>query len=527
MHLLDERVLVLPPTGRDGTVTASLLERAGLRCMNCDSLASLCEELQRGVGVLVLTDLALFDPEMPRLLDLLAEQPAWSDVPVVMLAREREVPPFAVERLGRLTNMTLLERPASTRSMVSAVRAGLNGRQRQYQIREHIRQQAAAEAALREADRRKDEFLATLAHELRNPLAPLRTGLSVLKSRPSDERLAGRVVGVMDRQLVMLVRLIDDLLDVARISSGKIELVREPVDLRQIVEVALEGCAPAIEAAHHTLSVQLPPEPVWVLGDRARLVQVVGNLVNNASKYTPEGGRIEVGVDGESAEARVRVTDSGVGIAPEMLERVFDMFTQVEGSLYRAQGGLGLGLSLVRSLTEMHGGRVEAHSDGPGRGSVFTVHLPRTDVLAVPARASDAPGQSGRDLRRVLVIDDNVDAAEMMVVGLRALGHEVMCEHAAVDGLERARLLRPDVIFCDIGMPGLNGYDVAARVRADPLLHDTRLVALTGWGSAGDKQRAQAAGFDGHLTKPASLEQIQVALQMFGDPGRPRATRAR
>jgi two-component system, sensor histidine kinase len=511
---LDERVLAVPPTRRDGEVTADLLTRAGIACVNCPSLAALSAELGRGVGAVVLTDLALLDSAMPLLLDTLASQPAWSDVPIVMLARDREAPPSARAVLGRLTNVTVLDRPVSTRSLVSTVRAALRGRQRQYQLRGHMAQQASAETALREADRRKDEFLATLAHELRNPLAPLRTGIEVLKSRAFADAPSARVIGMMERQIVMLVRLIDDLLDVARISSGKIELTLETLDLRSVLESAVEGCAPTLAAAGHVMSSQLPDEPVWVLGDRARLTQVFGNLINNACKYTPDGGRITLTLNAAGQRAQVEIQDTGVGIAPDMLDRVFEMFTQVKGSQRRAQGGLGLGLSLVKSLVEMHGGSAHATSDGPQLGSTFTITLPRVvrEASELPASPLLQARPAGSRGLRVLVIDDNVDAAEVMVVSLSTLGYTAFCANSGQDGVKQARELRPDVIFCDIGMPGMNGYEVAASLRGDPALAATRLVALTGWGGAAHKERAGRAGFDGHLTKPASVEQIESML---------------
>ncbi len=511
-----QRVLVLPPTRRDGEVTLSLLEQAGLDGVACAALAELSAQVAQGVGVILLTEAALCDPAMEELLGVLALQPAWSDVPVVVLARDRQ-PPWAVAQvLGRLNNVTLLDRPVSARSMLSAVRSALRARARQYQIRDQLLLQERVEAALRDGDRRKDEFLATLAHELRNPLAPLRTGLQVLKALPSpDARFAG-LLGMMERQMGLLVRLIDDLLDVARISRGKIELVRQSLDLREVVEAALESCAPGIEAAHHAVVARLVPQPVWVHADRARLVQVVGNLIGNAAKYTPDGGCITVELQSQAATAELRVTDTGVGIEPEMLTRVFDMFTQVPNSVSRSQGGLGLGLSLVRRLVEMHGGTVSAHSAGASQGSTFLVCLP---LLALPASGEGASHGSSSAVRarpavalRILVIDDNVDAADALCMCLQAMGHAARAEYSGSAGLQTAQALRPDVVFCDIGMPDLNGHEVAARLRQDPAHRGVRLVALTGWGSPKDRQVCSDAGFDAHLTKPASVDDIDRVL---------------
>jgi signal transduction histidine kinase len=314
--------------------------------------------------------------------------------------------------------------------MLSAVRSALRARARQYQIRDQLLSQERAETALRESDRHKDQFLATLAHELRNPLAPLRTGLSVLRALPSPDRRFAGVLAMMERQMGQMVRLIDDLLDVARISRGKIELVQQPLDFREAVEAALESCAPGLEAARHAVEVRLGPQPVCVHADRARLIQVVGNLLNNAAKYTPEGGRITVELQARNATAELRVADTGVGIAPEMLTRVFDMFPQDRSTIGRSQGGLGLGLSLVQRLIAMHGGAVAAHSAGPGQGSTFEVSLP---LLA--AAASQAPGEGcGTSPQpvaalRVLVIDDNADAADALCMCLQAMGHAACAEY--------------------------------------------------------------------------------------------------
>jgi signal transduction histidine kinase len=514
MSLPGQRVLVVPPTRRDGEVTLSLLTRSGLGGVVCATLATLSEQVTQGVGMILLTEDALYDPAVDGLLEVLEQQPPWSDVPVVVLARDRQ-PPAAIARvLGRLRNVTLLDRPVSARSMLSAVQAALRARQRQYQIRDQLLLQERTEAVLRDSDRRKDEFLATLAHELRNPLAPLRTGLAVLKAMPSPgSRFAG-VLGMMERQMGLLVRLIDDLLDVARISRGKIELVRQPLELREVVEAALESCAPMIEAARHAVELKLVSQPVWVDADRVRLVQVLGNLISNAAKYTPDGGCITVELQVRSDKAELCVSDTGVGIAPEMLTRVFGMFVQIQDSASRSQGGLGLGLSLVRRLVEMHGGTVAAHSPGPGRGSTFVVALP---LLAPPmsqplcVQCDGVPEPPAHALR-VLVIDDNVDAADALCMCLQSMGHAACAQYSGSAGLQAAQALQPDVVFCDIGLPDLDGREVAARLRQDPAHRGVRLVALSGWGSEKDRHQCSNAGFDAHLTKPASVDDIDRIL---------------
>ena len=370
--------------------------------------------------------------------------------------------------------------------------------------------------SLREQDKRKDEFLATLAHELRNPLAPVRTGLEILKVAGNDERaLIAR--DMMERQLGHMVRMVDDLMDVSRVSRGQMELRPQRSTLRTIFDMAIETSLPLIEAERHQLSVSLPEEPLHVRADLTRLAQMLSNLINNAAKYTPEGGRIDLSGDRDGAEVVIKVTDTGVGIPGEMLSKVFDLFTQVGRTLDRSQGGLGIGLSLVRRLVEMHGGTVRAESPGLGLGSTFTVRLPHA------AAESDEPeisgispeGKATRPLRRVLVVDDNVDGAESLAMLLQLSGHETRTVHTGPDALTAASEFRPDVVFLDIGLPGMNGYEVAKRLRLEVELNETVIVALTGWGSEDDRKRAREAGFDGHLTKPVDPAAVREILGSF------------
>lgn len=370
-----------------------------------------------------------------------------------------------------------------------------------------------AEEALKEADRRKDEFLATLAHELRNPLAPVRTGLEVLKRGPHDAADAAKVRAMMERQLGHMVRLIDDLLDISRVSRGKVELRRERIDLRAVVENAIETSRPAIDGGRHLLVASHPAEPVPLEGDLTRLAQVVGNILTNAAKYTPEGGRIEISARRDGAWAVVSVSDSGVGIAPEMLPTVFEMFSQVNKTLDRSQGGLGIGLALALRLAEMHGGSVEAESRGLGRGSTFTVRLPALPQTepesagGLAAAASEKPPK-----RRVLVVDDNRDGAESLAMLLAISGHDARTAHNGPGGLRAAYDFAPEVVFLDIGLPDMSGYEVAEKLRSTPPRVRPYLIALTGWGSDDDKRRAQAAGFDHHMTKPVDAAAVEVLL---------------
>lgn len=377
-----------------------------------------------------------------------------------------------------------------------------------------ITQKRRAEEALKEADRRKDEFLATLAHELRNPLAPIRNATHVLQldtERESASRSMA-LLSIIDRQSEHLVRLVDDLLEVSRITRGKIELRRQRVDLNAILRHAVETAEPMIAAAGHRLDLRLPPRGALLDGDPVRLAQVFTNLLNNAAKYTESGGRISVVAEGVDAEAVVTVRDSGVGIPVEMLPRVFDLFTQVDRTLGRAQGGLGIGLALVKRLVELHGGVVEAKSDGLGRGSAFSVRLPVTveDGATVPMSrivTHDLPTS-----RRVLVIDDDHDVADSLVMFLETFGATVRVAYSGEGGVEAVQEFRPELIFLDLGMPKIDGYETARRIRALPEGRDVKLVALTGWGQGQIRERAADAGFDCQLTKPAGIEALQTLL---------------
>jgi signal transduction histidine kinase/CHASE3 domain sensor protein len=376
--------------------------------------------------------------------------------------------------------------------------------------------------ALREAGRRKDEFLATLAHELRNPLAPIRTSLQILRVAGDRAEAVEKVCDVMERQVQQMVRLVDDLLDLSRITRGTVALRKEPAELAAVVAGALETTRPQIEATGHALTVELPPEPVWLEADATRLAQVLANLLNNAAKYTEKGGRIALTAqvrprDGIGPdEVVVRVTDSGVGIPAELLPRVFDMFTQADRTLDRSQGGLGIGLTLVRTLVELHGGTVEAHSDGPGKGSEFVVRLPlgpdwrsRPPGAAPPTpEARPVPRRRGR----LLLVDDNRDGAESLGSLLRMMGYEVRLEYDGPSGLQAARDWKPDVAILDIGLPGLSGYELARRLRQTPEGRDLPLIALTGWGQEEDRRRSQEAGFNAHLVKPVEPEALQALL---------------
>jgi signal transduction histidine kinase/DNA-binding response OmpR family regulator len=366
---------------------------------------------------------------------------------------------------------------------------------------------------LREQDKRKDEFLATLAHELRNPLAPVRNGLQILKVAGNGEQ-ASKIREMMERQLGHMVRLIDDLMDVSRITRGRVELRRERVELRNLVDSALEASRPLVESAGHALAVRVP-KGIFLDADPTRMAQVIANLLNNSAKYTPEGGRITLTAERQGPSVLLRVTDTGVGIPAEMLPQVFDMFTQVGRTLDRSQGGLGIGLTLVRRLVEMHGGTVEVESPGPGLGTTFTLHLPVAGPAepARPRAGSEAEGQASRRLR-ILVVDDNIDGAESLAMLLRLGGHKTLTANTGAEALTTARSFLPDLMFLDIGLPGMDGYEVAARLRAEERQRCV-LVALTGWGSEDDRRRSKSVGFDHHLTKPVDAEALEKLIEQL------------
>jgi PAS domain S-box-containing protein len=368
---------------------------------------------------------------------------------------------------------------------------------------------------LAEANRSMEEFMALLSHELRNPLSPILYALNILRQMKTDDPIIHQAANIIDRQVEQMVRLVDDLLDVSRITKGKLRLSKERVELRGAMNRAAEAARPILDARRHEFSLMLPTEPIWVEADPARLEQIATNLLNNAAKYTDPGGFIWMTVGREGAEAVVRVRDSGVGIPAKMLPRIFDLFTQVDGTLSRSHGGLGIGLALVSTLVAMHGGRVQAHSAGLGQGSEFTVKLPALSDGAGRATTTVLdPGKKAARPVRVMVVEDNVDAADSLGLLLRLHGHEVLTARTGEMALETAAAFRPNLVLLDIGLPGMDGYQVAQRLREKPEFKDVTLCALTGYTpSEADRQRVPQAGFDNYLVKPISLETLMALLE--------------
>jgi signal transduction histidine kinase/ActR/RegA family two-component response regulator len=517
----DRRFLILAPTRKDALLTISLLPE-GITGEVCPSLNALVETVEQGAAAILIAEEWVATSGCGRLAEVIAMQPAWSDLPVLVLTRPGADSGEVAQAVRTLGNVTLLERPLRLSTLMSAVRTAVRARERQYQIRGYLADRLRAEEALRVADQRKDEFLATLGHELRNPLAPMQAGLQLLKLSHLPDDRSVRAVDMMERLLQHLVRLVDDLLEVSRITRGLIDIRKEPVDLCSILQTAVDTSRPLVEAADQNLIVDIPAGPISIAGDAVRLTQVFANLLNNASKYTEHGGHIWLTLDVAGPSAVVSVRDDGIGIPPAQLETVFDMFTQVDRSQRRAQGGLGIGLTLVQSLVSMHGGRVEAHSAGANEGSEFVVTLPVVAEQAPASVSTALPGQFPPC--RILVVDDNSDAAETLNMLLTELGATVTVANSGPEALRALDGFEADAVLLDIGMPGMDGYEVARRIRSSDHAA-VLLIALTGWGQGEDRERSKRAGFDHHLVKPPDIDLLRNIV--VGDKSRTLAGTAR
>lgn len=631
----DERILILMPTAKDADRTRDALAKVRLAGFVCRDLDDLCRQILIGGGVALLTEDLLAGTRFERLLAVLRQQPAWSDFPLIILAREA-----AEERSDTFPpemNVTLVERPLRIRSLISVIQASLRSRRHQYRVRHHLAErdfqtqalkenrarllfalgagrlgsweldvasnelqcseickinfgrsptapfnyqefwlsihpedrkhvrsavertlndradldveyrtiwpddsvhwmlmrgrvyrgqesllrmsgvclditsQKEAEAELRSAHRRKDEFLALLAHELRNPLAPLQNACHVMRLARQGSETFEHAIAIMERQLTHMVRLIDDLLDISRITQDKMELRRSKTLLADIISVAVETAHPAIKAAGHELTIELPEEPIFLDADLTRLAQVFANLLSNSAKYTTRsGGHIWLTAERRREQVIVSVRDNGIGIPPASLSTIFDMFSQVDRSIERTSGGLGIGLALVKGLVEMHGGSVTAKSDGPDAGSTFAVRLtcaPPPEPGTVTESAT-----TERVRRKILVTDDNRDSANTMAMMLRLQGHDV---RTAYDGLEAVKLAEsdpPELILMDIGMPQLNGYEATRIIRQQPSSQNIVIIALSGWGQDADREKSKEAGCNGHLVKPVDAKHLAKVL---------------
>jgi signal transduction histidine kinase len=509
---LERRVLVVAPTVRDARTTQALLEASDIAVETCATADALIAGVEGGAAALLVAEETLSSPQFrTRLADVLRHQPSWSDLPILVFARTGSRSAASDEAVRMLGNVTLLDRPVRIATLLSAVRTALRARGRQLEIRGLLSARALSEASLRRADQRKDEFLATLGHELRNPLAPLVTGLHLLRASGRGDAQLLEVTAVMERQVQHLVRLVDDLLEVARITEGRLHIERAPTDLVVAVKAAIDISRPLFDGGQHGLTVELPMESLIVAGDLVRLTQVFTNLLTNAAKYSNPGGAVWLTLSrGEGQTARVSIRDSGIGIPATHLESIFDTFVQVDRTSRRAQGGLGIGLTLVRRLVEMHGGRVHALSAGPGTGSEFIVELPTLAESARPLPVSVGPRPFPK--RRLLIVDDNRDAAETLAALLASLGVTVAVAYTGQEALDGLAEFAPEVVLLDIGLPDMDGYAVARRIRLLPQGADVLLIALTGWGLDQDVRQARAAGFDHHLVKPPDMEKLRLLV---------------
>jgi signal transduction histidine kinase/ActR/RegA family two-component response regulator len=517
-----ERVLLLLPTSRDASMTAGILQRNGIASQTCTNVAEFAHELARGAGAVLVAEEALGAGATGGVLaQAMDAQPPWSDLPVLVLARHGADSHEVRDALQVLGNVTLLERPLRVSALLSLVRTALRARARQYQLERYLHDLEQARSAQATAARRKDEFLAMLAHELRNPLAPVRNALSVLELDDGDAERRRTLYAMMTRQVDHMVRLVDDLMDASRMSRGRVDLRREPIDLQDALRSAIDVGEPLIRATQGAFDITLPPDPLPVRGDTDRLIQVFGNLLHNAAKYGRPGGRVALDARVDGDQVVVTVSDDGIGIEPELLPHVFDLFTQGQGDADRMKEGLGIGLSLVRDLVRMHDGTVAAHSDGRGRGARFEVRLPlaaaEARTAAHPsngdARASGATA-AGQPLR-VLVVDDNVDAARSLAMVMDGLRMQCREANSGPAALAIAESFRPHVALLDIGMPGMDGYELARRMRRDPRLSGALLVAVSGWSQEQDRRNGRAAGFDHHFAKPVDVEALVAVLHRY------------
>lgn len=492
---MEKRVLIYAPTGQDAVLASKMLTLAQVGNLVVGTIAELAEQMLVGVGAVLTVEEALSPGGIKAIGEFVQRQPNWSDLPIVLLTHRGPDSLSVRLAISTLGNVTLLERPVRTLTLITSLQSVLRAREKQYQVRE--------------TDRRKDEFLASLGHELRNPLAPIRTSMGVLTHLYPDQAPVRKVSEVVERQVVHLTRLVDDLLDVARINSGKIELQRDYTTCAAVMGHVLELCSGAATAKRIKIELALPQEEIVLHADYARVVQIVSNIVSNAVKFTPAEGTITVRALVEDRCLKITIKDTGIGIEAAAVRRIFAMFEQSRPPSGQIASGLGIGLSLSRQFAEMHGGSVHASSEGLGKGSEFVVSLPVVTAAAVPD-ADPAATIGLVDLRpKVLVVDDNRDAAD----SLQALFEMENCNvstaydgHAAVLAVQRAM---PDMIVMDLGMPSMDGYEAARRIRAQPGSQSVLMIALTGWGQSDARQRTIDAGFDHHLIKPVDFDEIK------------------
>ena len=523
---LDDRVIVYAPVGRDGTLTSELLAQAAIPSTVCPSVQSLVEAFIAGAAAVILTEEALDEPDFATFPRVINQQPPWSDVPILIFAggEAAEVSFRTVHIVEVLRNVTIIERPIRVAAVLSLVRAAIRARHRQYEMRDLLVALQSARLEAEASSRLKDEFLATLSHELRTPLNAILGWTMMLRHGQVHGDQVAKALDTVDRNARAQAQLIEDVLDVARVITGKLRLDVAPVDLRAVVSAAVEGLRPGADAKGIRLVIDAGYDLPTVDGDAARVQQIVWNLVSNALKFTPAGGEVSVRVISVAGEVKIRVTDTGIGLSPEFLPYVFDRFRQADQTQTRAHGGLGLGLSIVKHLVELHGGTIEAFSEGKGLGATFTVTLP------VPAATSVAPARRSRIEesstpfairlvgRAVLVVDDDEATRDLLREMLGRTGAVVFPAASAHEAIELLRSERVDLIIADIGMPDEDGMSLMRRVRALPALADVPSIALSAYTRPEDRSAATDAGFTTFIAKPASPQDVLAAVQsLVGD----------
>ena len=499
---MEQRILIYAPAGQDAVLAGTVLAGSAIASHACRSPGELAEQLALGAGGVLTVEEALHAGVYSVLDAYARQQPDWSDLPIILLTHAGLDSLPLRQAIATLGNLTLLERPVHILTLITSAHAMLRARQRQYQVRE--------------TQRRKDEFLASLGHGLRNPLAPIKSSVALLKHLfPASEQV-GKVSDVIERQVTHLTRLVDDLLDVARITSGKVLLQRKEFKLQQVLEHVIELCQPAASSRHIRITVDLPPHAVTLHVDYARVVQIFANIVSNAVKFTPDGGLIHISARLAQGQLQVMIEDNGIGIDADTIARIFSMFEQGRTLAGEMTSGLGIGLSLARQFAEMHGGSIEAYSDGPGRGSRFIVTLPASAVglpsATPPAAGSDTPAGAGQPVQ-VLVVDDNRDAADSLQSLFQLDGYAAKVAYGGAQALAAVDRVWPQLVVMDLGMPDMDGYEAARQIRQRAQGRDVLMIALTGWGQGEARARTEQAGFDHHLTKPVDFDAIAVLLR--------------
>lgn len=494
---MEKRILIYAPVGKDALLASKALGAAGLDCFVCRNVAELIEELGNGAGALFIVEEALSSGALTPIAHYVAGQPDWSDLPILILTTHGVDSPGLQSVVERLGNFTLMERPVRTTTLISAARSALRGRLRQYQMRE--------------TNRLKDEFLASLGHELRNPLAPIRTSMQILSHMFPETSRVRNVTDVVERQVAHLTRLVDDLLDVARITSGKVSLQWEQIWLSAVAAHAVEICGPQLETGQHKVDLQLPGEDVLLDADPARLVQSLANVLGNAIKFSPDPSTIVFKAQVDKENLVISIKDSGVGLECESLSRIFEMFAQSDPAHGQTLGGLGIGLSLAKRFTEMHGGTIRASSDGLGHGCEFVMTLPIVvEHGDVEISASESVEEhNNAQVFRILIVDDNRDGADMLRMMLELDGYAVFTAYDGREAIQTVLESRPHAVLMDIGLPDMDGYQVTDHIRRQPGGKDIVVIALTGWGHEDARRLATKAGMDHHLVKPVNPDVLR------------------